>query len=88
MGQEDRAILNPTGNRTKSRVSERRFLMGLFKRASVWWMSFVYQGKQYRKTTETDDKQLAKRILDKVKGELPKGNGSSDYPEKIEPLQR
>jgi integrase len=47
--------------------------MGLFKRGSVWWMSFVYQGKQYRKSTETDDKGLAKRILDKVKGEIAEG---------------
>ena len=44
--------------------------MGLFKRGSVWWMSFIYQGKQIKKSTETDDKQLAKRIFDKVKGEV------------------
>jgi integrase len=47
--------------------------MGLFKRGSVWWMSFVYQGKQYRKTTETEDPKLAKRIFDKVKGEIAEG---------------
>jgi hypothetical protein len=47
--------------------------MGLFKRGSVWWMNFVYQGKQYRKTTETEDKKLAQRILDKVKGEIAGG---------------
>ena len=47
--------------------------MGLFKRGSVWWMSFVYQGKQYRKSTETEDPKLAKRILDKVKGEIAEG---------------
>ena len=47
--------------------------MGLFKRGSVWWMSFVYQGKQYRKTTETEDKKLAQRIFDKVKGEIAEG---------------
>jgi integrase len=47
--------------------------MGLFKRGSVWWMSFIYQGKQYRKTTETEDKKLAQRILDKVKGEIAEG---------------
>lgn len=44
--------------------------MGLFKRGSVWWMSFTYQGKQHRRSTETEDKKLAKRILDKVKGEI------------------
>jgi integrase len=44
--------------------------MGLYKRGSVWWMSFTYQGKQTKKSTETTDKQLAKRIYDKVKGEV------------------
>ena len=44
--------------------------MGLFKRGSVWWMSFTYQGKQIKKTTGTDDRKLAMRIFDKVKGEV------------------
>ena len=44
--------------------------MGLFKRGSVWWMSFTCQGKQIKKTTGTDDRKLAKRIFDKVKGEV------------------
>jgi integrase len=47
--------------------------MGLFKRGSVWWMNFVYQGKQHRKSTETEDPKLAKRIFDKVKGEIAEG---------------
>jgi integrase len=47
--------------------------MGLFKRGPVWWMSFSYQGKQYRHSTETEDKKLAKRILDKIKGEIAEG---------------
>lgn len=44
--------------------------MGLYKRGSVWWMSFTCQGKQIKKTTGTDDKKLAMRIFDKVKGEV------------------
>jgi integrase len=44
--------------------------MALYKRGSVWWMSFTYQGKQIKKSTETDDKKLAQRIFDKVKGEI------------------
>jgi integrase len=44
--------------------------MGLYKRGSVWWMSFTYQGKQIKKTTGTNDKKLALRIFDKVKGEV------------------
>jgi len=47
--------------------------MGLFKRGSVWWMSFTYQGKQYRKTTQTEDPKLAKRIFDKVRGQIAEG---------------
>ncbi len=54
--------------------------MGLFKRGSVWWMSFIYQGKQYRKTTETEDKKLAQRILNKVKGEIAEGKWFEKLP--------
>lgn len=46
--------------------------MGLYLRGSVWWMSFVdpNTGKQVRRTTETEDEEQAKRIFDKVKGEI------------------
>lgn len=44
--------------------------MGLYKRGKVWWMSFVCKGNHYRRSTETEDKKLAKRIHDKVKGEI------------------
>jgi integrase len=44
--------------------------MGLFKRGSVWWMRFTCQGKQIKRSTETDDKKLAQRIYDKVRGEV------------------
>lgn len=47
--------------------------MGLYKRDTVWWMSFTYQGKQYRRSTETDDRKLAQRIFDKLKGEIAEG---------------
>jgi integrase len=80
MEQEDRGILLPTGNRTKSRASERRFEMGLYRRGSVWWMRFTYQAKQYRQSTETEDKKLAQRILDKVKGEIAEGKWFEKLP--------
>ena len=44
--------------------------MGLYKRGRVWWMSFTYQGRHYRQSTETEDRKLAQRISDKVKGEI------------------
>lgn len=42
----------------------------MFKRGPVWWISFVHNGKRYRRSTETADKKLAQRIQDKVKGEV------------------
>lgn len=47
--------------------------MGLFKRGEIWWMSFSYQGKQIRRSTETPDRKLAQRIFDKIKGEIAEG---------------
>jgi integrase len=47
--------------------------MGLYKRGSVWWMSFVYSGKQYQKTTKTENKKQAQRIYDKIKYEIAEG---------------
>ena len=47
--------------------------MGIYKRGPVWWMRFSLQGKQVRKSTETDDRKLAQRIFDKLKGEVAEG---------------
>lgn len=47
--------------------------MGLYKRGTVWWMSFTHQGQQYRRSTETEDRKLAQRIFDKLKGEMAEG---------------
>ena len=47
--------------------------MGLYKRGQVWWMDFVYKDKRYRKSTETEDRKLARRIYDKLKGEIAEG---------------
>ena len=54
--------------------------MGLFKRGSVWWMRFTYQEKQYRQSTETEDKKLAQRIYDKVRGEIAEGKWFEKLP--------
>ena len=40
--------------------------MGLFKRKQVWWMSFTYQGRQIRQSTETRKKKLAEKVLRKI----------------------
>jgi integrase len=47
--------------------------MGLYKRGKVLWMAFTYQGRQIRRSTETTDKHLAKRIYDKILGEIAEG---------------
>lgn len=47
--------------------------MGLYKRGSVWWMSFTHNGEQLRRSTETEDKKLAIRIFDKLKGDIAEG---------------
>jgi site-specific recombinase XerD len=45
----------------------------MFKRGPVWWISFVYDGKRYRQSTETGNKKLAGQIENKVKTEIVQG---------------
>ena len=47
--------------------------MGLVKRGKVWWMSFTYEGKRIRRSTETSDKRLAEAIHAKVRVQLVEG---------------
>jgi integrase len=49
--------------------------MGLYRRhdSDVWWMSFIANGRQYRQSTETNDKKLATAILSKVKTAIIEG---------------
>ena len=47
--------------------------MGLYKRGTVWRMSFSHNGEQFRRSTETGDKKLAIRIFDKLKGDIAEG---------------
>ena len=47
--------------------------MGLAKRGATWWMSFMYQGRQVRRSTETTDKRLAEAIFGKVKVQIIEG---------------
>jgi len=54
--------------------------MGLYKRGSVWWMRFPHNGKQVRRSTETEDKKLAQRIFDKLKGEIAEGRWFEKLP--------
>ena len=47
--------------------------MGLVKRNHVWWMSFMYEGRQVRRSTGTTDKRVAEKILCKVKVQIAEG---------------
>lgn len=54
--------------------------MGLYKRGPVWWMRFSHQGKQVRRSTETEDRKLAQRIFDKLKGDIAEGTWFEHLP--------
>jgi len=54
--------------------------MALYKRGTVWWISFTYNGRQIRKSTETIDKKLAQRVHDKIKGEIAEGKWFEKLP--------
>jgi integrase len=58
--------------------------MGLVKRGTTWWMSFMYQGQQVRRSTGTSDKRLAEAILGQVKVQIIEGR----FFEKPEAQQR
>ncbi len=47
--------------------------MGLVKRGTTWWMSFMYQGQQVRRSTGTADKRLAEAILGQVRIQIIEG---------------
>jgi integrase len=49
--------------------------MGLYKRhdSPIWWLSFSANGKRYRKSAETEDKYLARRILKSIEGKIAEG---------------
>jgi|Deesub1362A_J573_1020465.scaffolds.fasta_scaffold00319_19 integrase len=40
--------------------------MGIYRRGRTWWMSFSVNGRQVRKSTGTDNKELAKKIYYKA----------------------
>lgn len=49
--------------------------MGLYKRkdSPVWWISFCYNRRQYKKSTGTTDRRLAERIYARVLTQLTEG---------------
>ena len=47
--------------------------MGLYRRGTVWWMTFTYQGRQVRATTGQADRRAAEMILGETRRQLHDG---------------
>jgi len=54
--------------------------MGLYKRGQAWWMSFTWNGKQYRRPTETTNRKLAEKIYGKVLTQIAEGKWFESVP--------
>jgi hypothetical protein len=44
--------------------------MGIYKRGDIYWISYSYQGKQYRESTGTDNKHFARDLIAKRQVEI------------------
>jgi len=47
--------------------------VGLYKKGRMWYMAVTANGRQFNRSTHTANKQLAKRILAKIEGEIAEG---------------
>jgi integrase len=45
----------------------------MYRRGKIWWIAYMVDGRQHCESTGTSNKRLAKRILDKRKGEIAEG---------------
>ena len=45
----------------------------VFKRGSVYWISYYHQGKEFRESSESDNESAAKKLLKKRIGEVAQG---------------
>jgi integrase len=45
----------------------------MYRRGKIWWITYMVDGRQHCESTGTSNKRLAKRILDKRKGEIAEG---------------
>jgi integrase len=52
----------------------------LFKRGKVWHYRIQVNGRQVRRSTKTEDRKLAKRIYDKIKGQVAEGKWFDKLP--------
>jgi hypothetical protein len=47
---------------------------GLVSRNGIWYITIMFNGRRIRISTKTNDLPLAKKIYDKVRGEVVSGN--------------
>lgn len=60
--------------------------MGLYRRGKTYWMSYVIQGRQERKTTGTTNRKLAEKIYGKTLADIEKGR-FFDKPKSIKMIE-
>ncbi len=45
----------------------------LFKRGNIWWLKYYRNGKNYRESSKSGKKMVAKKLLDRREGEISQG---------------
>src|SRR5215471_9725309 len=60
-----------------------RGLGRLFKRGSVYWISYYHRGKEYRESSESENESQARKLLKKRLGEIGSGKLIGPIEEKL-----
>ncbi|MFH1983693.1 MAG: site-specific integrase [Pseudomonadota bacterium] len=55
----------------------------LYKRGDVWWIKYYRNGKNYRESSRSTKKMVAKKLLDRKEGEIAQGKVPSIVFEKV-----
>ena len=45
----------------------------LYKRGNIWWVKYYRNGKNYRESSKSSKKMVAKKLLDRREGEISQG---------------
>jgi len=55
----------------------------IYKRGNVWWIKYYRNGKNYRESSKSPKKMVAKKLLDRREGEISQGKLPGVYFEKV-----
>ncbi|MCF8078946.1 MAG: site-specific integrase [Desulfobacterales bacterium] len=55
----------------------------IYKRGNVWWIKYYRNGKNYRESSKSTKKMVAKKLLDRREGEISQGKLPGVYFEKV-----